>query len=59
MGMSMGKITPIWHSYLESVEQNRAEILSLPISTVLPNQAEFQAFVKTHSISLKQIKQTD
>jgi hypothetical protein len=59
MGMSMGKITPIWHSYLESVEQNRAEILSLPISTVLPSQAEFQAFVKTHSISLKQIKQTD
>jgi hypothetical protein len=57
MGMSMGKITPIWQSYLENIERNRAEMLSLPPSTVLRNEAEFQAFVKTHSISLKQIKQ--
>lgn len=57
MGMSMWKITPIWQSYLENIERNRAEMLSLPPSTVLRNEAEFQAFVKTHSISLKQIKQ--
>jgi hypothetical protein len=59
MGMPIDKITPIWQSYLESIERNRAEMLSLPLSTVLQNEAEFQAFVKTHSISLKQIKQID
>jgi hypothetical protein len=59
MGMSMGEITPIWQSYLEGIERNRAEMLSLPISTVLGSEAEFRAFVKMHSISLKQIKQID
>ena len=59
MGMSMEKITPAWQSYLENVARNRAEILSLPVSTVLGNEAEFQAFVKTHSISIKQIEQLD
>jgi hypothetical protein len=59
MGMPMGKIMPIWQSYLESIARNRAEILSLPPSTVLRNGAEFQAFVKTHKISIKQTKQLD
>jgi hypothetical protein len=59
MGMPMEKITPIWQSYLDSIERSRAEVLSLPSSTVLSNEAEFQVFVKTHSISLKQIQQKD
>ena len=59
MGMPMGKIMPIWQNYLESIERNRAEILSLPLSTVLSNEAEFQDFVKMHSISVKQIEQLD
>jgi len=59
MGMSIGKIAPIWQHYLKGVQQNRAEILLLPRSAVLPNKAEFHAFVKTHSISIKQIKQLD
>lgn len=59
MGVSMGEIAPIWQSYLESIEQNRAEMLPLPPSTVLRDEAEFQVFVKTHSISLNQIRQID
>jgi hypothetical protein len=59
MGMPMGKIMPIWQSYLESIERNRAEILSLPLSTVFSNEAEFHDFVKMHGISVKQIEQLD
>jgi hypothetical protein len=59
MGMPMEKITPIWQSYLQGIERNRTEVLSLPISAVLRNKAEFQDFVKTHNISLKQTKQLD
>ena len=59
MGMPMEKITPIWQSYLKNIERNRAEIMSLPVSTVLRNETEFQAFVKTNGISIKQIKQLD
>lgn len=59
LGMPMVKIVPIWQIYLESIERNRAEILSLPLSTVLSNKAEFDAFVKMHRISLEQIGQLD
>jgi hypothetical protein len=59
MGLSMEKITPIWQSYLENIEQNRAAILSLPSSAVLRNKAEFQVFVKTHGIAIEQINQAD
>jgi len=59
MGLSMEQITPVWQSYLESIERNRTAILSLPASTVLRNNAEFQLFVKTHSISIEQIRQAD
>jgi hypothetical protein len=57
MGMPMEKIMPIWQTYLERIERNRIEILSLPPSTVLGTEAEFQAFVKMHNISIKQVKQ--
>jgi len=59
MGMPMVKIAPLWQSYLQNIDQNRAEILSLPVSTVLSNEAEFQEFVKAHRISTQQIKQVD
>lgn len=59
IGMPMDKIVPIWQSYLQGIEQNRAEILSLPTSAVLRNKAEFQDFVKTHGIALKQVRQLD
>jgi len=59
MGMPMEKILTIWHSYLQNIDQNRPEILSLPVSTVLRNEAEFQEFVRVHRISTYQIKQVD
>lgn len=59
MGLSMEKITPIWQSYLENIERNRAAVSSLPSSTVLRNNAEFQVFVKTHGIPVEQISQAD
>jgi hypothetical protein len=59
MGLSMREITPIWQNYLEGIERNRGEILSLPPSTVFSNEEEFRSFVKAHGIPLKQIKQID
>ncbi len=59
MGMPMDKIIPIWHSYLDSVNQHRAEVLSLPPSTVFSNETDFNTFVKEHGISTKQVRQLD
>ncbi len=59
MEMPLEKILPLWQQYLRDVAQQRARILSLPLSTVFDSEATFQSFAKLHGISTKQVQQRD
>jgi len=55
--MPMDRILPLWHQYLDDVAEKRAEILRLPVSTICPDETNFQQFIKTNDISLEQSTQ--
>ena len=59
MGMPIEKILPLWQSYLEEVASNRASILTLPVSTILPDETAFRTFVMINKISLRRRNQSD
>ena len=59
MELPVEKIVPLWQDYLLDVERRRSEILSLPSSAVLENEAAFQTFAKVHGISTDQVVQRD
>ncbi len=44
MAMPMEKIIPIWQSYLQSIERNRADVLSLPIERGVSQQGRVRGF---------------
>lgn len=57
MELPLEKIVPLWQAYLDQVESQRSQILTLPPSTILPDQAAFQRFVDARGILLLQAKQ--
>jgi hypothetical protein len=59
MGMPLEKVLPMWQEYLQDVDQQRARIMSLPLSTICDTQAEFRKFSATYGLSLEQPKQSE
>jgi hypothetical protein len=59
MEMPVEETLPLWQAYLDEVAAQRAKVLSLPVSTICNDEATFQAFVKSHDISLEQPKQRE
>ncbi|MDB6108581.1 MAG: hypothetical protein JWR69_331 [Pedosphaera sp.] len=57
MEMPLEKILPLWQTYLNQAAAQRAKILLLPNSKILPDEAAFQSFVKANYLSLEQPKQ--
>jgi len=52
MGMPIGRVIPLWQDYLARIAARRAEILRLPLSAALPDQAAFHKFAASYGISV-------
>ena len=52
MGMPIGRVIPLLQDYLARIAARRAEILRLPLSAALPDQAAFHKFAASYGISV-------
>jgi hypothetical protein len=52
MDTKLKDILPRWQNYLNEVAARRSEILRLPVSTILPDEASFQTFLLGYHIQL-------
>jgi hypothetical protein len=52
MGMPIGRVIPLWQDYLARIAARRAEILRLPLSAALPDEAAFHKFAASYGISV-------
>jgi hypothetical protein len=59
MEMPVDQILPLWQGYLHDVASDYSDIMTMPPTTICPDQASFQDFVKTNEIPLDQPKQID
>jgi hypothetical protein len=52
MGMPIVRVIPLWQDYLARIAARRSEILRLPLSAALPDQAAFHRFAASYGISI-------
>ena len=52
MGMPIGRVSPLWQDYLNRIAARRSEILGLPLSNLLSNEAAFHEFAASYDISV-------
>lgn len=52
MGMPLKEIIPRWKKYLEDIQTHRAEVLQIPASEVLADQASFTRFMGAYGLPI-------